>query len=64
MDSDRSLFIISVFTFLTVSAWIFFELVQTTKTPTTPQTVGKILAPLTPTLDNEVFELLSKRVTY
>ncbi len=64
MENERDLFLISLFTFLTVSFWIFFELVKTTKTTTVPQTLPKILAPLSPTLDTEVFSLLRERVTY
>lgn len=64
MENERDLFLISLFTFLTVSSWIFFELVKTTKTTTIPQTIPKILAPLSPTLDTEVFSLLQERVTY
>lgn len=64
MDSDRDLLLISLFTFFTVSAWIFFELVKTTKTTTVPQTVSQILTPLSPSLDNDIFTQLEKRVTY
>lgn len=64
MENERDLFLISLFTFLTVSSWIFFELVKTTKTTTVPQTIPKILTPLSPTLDTEVFSLLQERVTY
>ncbi|MBI3385554.1 hypothetical protein HY031_00550 [Candidatus Gottesmanbacteria bacterium] len=64
MDSDRDLLLISLFTFFTVSAWIFFELVKTTKTTTVPQTVTQILTPLSPTLDNDIFTELQKRVSY
>jgi len=64
MDSDRDLLFIALFTFLTVSLWIFFELVKTTKTTTIPQTVERIITPLSPTLDTDVFDLLKSRVTY
>lgn len=64
MNSERDLLLISLFTFLTVSAWIFFELIKTTKTTTVPTTVEKIITPVSPTLDSQVFESLRKRVTY
>lgn len=64
MNSDRDLFLISLFTFLTVSAWIFFELAKTTKTTTVPDSVANIVTPLSPKLDTEVFDLLNNRVTY
>lgn len=62
MDNERDLFLISLFTFFTVSLWIFFELVKTTKTVTTPQTVSKILSPLSPKLETDIFDTLEKRV--
>ncbi len=64
MNSERDLLLISLFTFLTVSAWIFFELIKTTKTTTVPTTVEKIITPVSATLDSQVFESLRKRVTY
>lgn len=64
MENDRDLLLISVFTFFTVTAWIFFELAKTTKTTTVPQTVSQILIPLSPTLDKDVFALLSQRKKY
>lgn len=64
MDNERDLFLISLFTFFTVSCWIFFELIKTTKTTTVPQTVTKMLTPLSPTLDTDVFDVLRQRVTY
>lgn len=64
MESDRDVFLISLFTFLTVSLWIFFELIKTTKTTTVPQTVTKIIAPLTPSIDTDILEQLRARSTY
>ncbi len=64
MENDRDLLLISLFTFFTVTAWIFFELVKTTKTTTVPQTVSQILTPLSPKLDTDVFTMLENRTTY
>lgn len=64
MDNERDLLLISLFTFFTVSCWIFFELVKTTKTTTVPATVSKILSPLSPKLETDIFTVLEKRVTY
>lgn len=64
MNSDRDIFLISLFTFLTVSLWIFFELVKTTKTVTTPQTVARITAPLSPTIDTDILTQLGSRRVY
>ncbi|EKD87409.1 MAG: hypothetical protein ACD_36C00092G0002 [uncultured bacterium] len=61
MDNERDLLLISLFTLFTVSFWIFFELIKTTKTSTVPATVSKILVPLSPTLETDVFESLEKR---
>lgn len=64
MENERDLFLIALFTFFTVSCWIFFELIKTTKTSTVPQTVAKILTPLSPNLDTSVFDELQKRTLY
>ena len=64
MENDRDVFLISLFTFLTVSLWIFFELIKTTKTTTVPQTITKIIAPLTPSIDTDILEQLRARTTY
>ena len=64
MQNERDLFLVSLFTFLTVSSWIFFELVKTTKTTTTPQTVERIVTPLSPTLDTDVLTQLGTRAVY
>lgn len=64
MDKDRDLFLISLFTFLTVFLWVFFELVKTVKTPTTPATVEKIITPFTPKLDIDILTILDNRKKY
>lgn len=64
MEKDRDIFLISIFTFLTISLWIFFELVKTTKTTTVPATVEKIVTPLNPTLDTGVLSALELRKSY
>lgn len=65
MDTnDRDLFLISVFTFLTVISWMFFELVKTYKTTTTPTTVEKIITPFTPRLDTDILTILQNRKRY
>ncbi len=64
MNNDRDLLLVSVFTFLTISLWIFFELTKTTKTTTTTSAQQAVIAPLTPTLDTQIITDLSKRLTY
>lgn len=62
MDSDRDLLLISVFTFLTVSLWIFFELVKTYKTSTVNSTTEQVIIPLSPKLDTETLDVLNEKL--
>ncbi|MFH0749619.1 MAG: hypothetical protein V1917_01720 [Candidatus Gottesmanbacteria bacterium] len=62
MKSDRDLFLISLFTFVTVLSWIFFELAKTTKTSTVTPTVNQIITPLTPTLDTGTLDMLEQKI--
>lgn len=64
MDNDRDLLLISIFTFLTVVSWIFFELVKTTRTTTITPTVEKIITPLNSRLDNDILTILENRKRY
>ncbi|MBI3577482.1 hypothetical protein HY086_05590 [Candidatus Gottesmanbacteria bacterium] len=61
MDSDRDLLLVSVFTFLTVSLWVFFELVKTTKTTTVTPTVQQVIAPFSSTLETDIVDVLEKK---
>jgi hypothetical protein len=61
MDSDRDLLLISVFTFLTVSLWVFFELVKTTKTTTITPTVQQVITPFSSTLETDIVDMLEKK---
>lgn len=62
MKSDRDLLLISLFTFLTVVSWIFFELIKTTKTSTVAPTVNQIIVPLTPKLDTDTLNMLEQKI--
>ncbi|MCL4360264.1 hypothetical protein M1555_03370 [Patescibacteria group bacterium] len=64
MKADRDLLLVSVFTFFTVSLWIFFELVKTTKTSTVVPTVQNVIAPLPKSLDTAVLTSLAARKHY
>jgi hypothetical protein len=64
MENDRDLFFIAIFTFITVSAWVFFELVKTTKTTTVTNTVQQIVTPFTPTVDTNTLTILGNRKEY
>lgn len=61
MKSDRDLFFISLFTFIAVLSWIFFEFIKTTKTSTVSPMVSQIIAPLTPTLDIDTLDILEQK---
>lgn len=61
MKSDRDLFFISLFTFIAVLSWIFFEFIKTTKTSTVSPMVSQIIAPLTPTLDTDTLDILEQK---
>lgn len=61
MDNDRDLLLVSVFTFLTVSLWVFFELIKTTKTTTVTHTVQQVITPFSSKLDTDILDILEKK---
>lgn len=63
-SSDRDILLVAVFTFLTVSLWIFFELVKTAKTTTVTSAVQQTITPFSPTIDTVTLDALSKRTVY
>ena len=64
MRNDREILLVSLFTFITVMTWIFFELVKTTQTSTVPVISEQVLAPLPKSLDKEVFTTLEQKRVY
>lgn len=64
MKSDRDLLFISLFTFLTVLSWIFFEFVKTTRTSTVTATVNQVITPLTPKLDTGTLDILEQKTKF
>jgi len=64
MKTDRDLLLISLFTFITVLSWIFFELVKTTKTSTVSSTVNQVIIPLTPKLDTDTLDILEQKIKF
>lgn len=62
--TDRDLLLVSIFTFATVSLWIFFELVKTTKMTTVTSTVAQTIVPIPTSIDTKTLEELSKRKIY
>lgn len=63
-ESDRDLLLITIFTFITVLLWIYFELVQTTKTSTNTPVVNQLIVPLTPKLDTDTLNILTTKKSY
>lgn len=61
MKTDRDLFLLSLFTLVTVILWITFELLKTTKTTTVAPSVAQIVVPLTPTLDTGTLDILETK---
>lgn len=63
-NSDRDLLLISVFTFFTVSLWVFFEVLKTIKTTTVTSQTQQIVVPLSPKLDESTFTVLESKTSY
>jgi hypothetical protein len=60
-NSDRDLVLISVFTFFTVTLWIFFEILKTIKTTTVTPEITQTIAPLSPKIDVDTIEMLEEK---
>lgn len=60
-NNDRDLFLISVFTFVTVFLWITFELIKTTKTSTVTAPIQQLSASLSATIDTDTLNVLNSR---
>ncbi len=61
MKTDKDIFLISMFTFITVALWIVFELTKTTKTSTVTAHTQEIIKPLTPSIDTVTLDVLELR---
>lgn len=61
MNNDHDLLLVSIFTFLTVLLWVFFELVKTSNTTTVTTNVQNIITPFNPTIDADTLTILSNR---
>lgn len=64
MRDDRDMLLIAVFTSLTILLWVFFELVQTTKTSTVARPIQKAVTPLSSAIDTTIFTDLESRPTF
>lgn len=62
--TDRDMLLVSVFTFLTVVLWIFFELVKTTKTAVISTTEQFVITPITSKFDTETLSAIKDRPMY
>jgi len=63
-SSDRDLLLISVFTFITVSLWVFFEVLKTVKTTTVTASTIQIVEPLDPKIDMQTIETIASKQVY
>ena len=64
MDEDRDILLIAVFTTLTILLWVFFELVQTTKTSTVARPLQKAVLPMSSKIDTSIFDQLETKQTF
>lgn len=64
MDNDRDILLVAIFTFLTVFAWIFFELIKTSKTSTITQSTQQLIMPIQTTIDTGTLDKLNQRQIY
>ncbi|OGG29157.1 hypothetical protein A2973_01560 [Candidatus Gottesmanbacteria bacterium RIFCSPLOWO2_01_FULL_49_10] len=62
--NDRDLLLIAVFTFITVSSWIVFEVLTTMKTTTVSTSVQQTITPLSSAIDTEALMKLKERKVY
>jgi len=62
--NDRDLVLISVFTFFTVTLWVFFEVIKTVKTTTVTPQVTQTIVPLSPTIDFDVLQTIAGKKVY
>lgn len=64
MDNDRDLLFVSIFTFVTVTLWITFELLKTAKTTTVATSTQQIIVPLSPKIDIDTINIVINSKTY
>lgn len=64
MENDKDLLLVAVFTFLTVSLWITFELVKTVKTTTVTTPVQHIVTPLNASINVDLLTKIKERPVY
>lgn len=62
--NDRDLLLISVFTFFTVTLWVFFEVLKTVKTTTITPRVTQSIVPLSPKIDAQILQTIATKKSY
>ncbi len=62
--SDRDLLLISVFTFFTVTLWVFFEVLKTVKTTTVTSSTTQIIQTLNPKIDTQTVQNIAAKKQY
>jgi hypothetical protein len=62
--NDRDLLLISVFTFFTVTLWVFFEVLKTVKTTTITPQVTQSIVPLSPKIDSQILQTIATKKSY
>lgn len=63
-NNDRDLLLISVFTFFTVTLWVFFEVLKTVKTTTIAPRVTQSIVPLSPKIDSQILQTIATKKSY
>lgn len=63
-NSDRDLLLISVFTFITVAIWVFFEILKTVKTTTITASTTQIVQVLDPKIDMQTVQTIATKKQY
>lgn len=62
--NERDLLLISVFTFFTVTLWVFFEILKTAKTTTISPSTTQIVQTLDPKIDSQTVEAIASKKEY
>jgi len=63
-NANKDLFLLSIFTLITVTLWIFFELLKTIKTSTVKPNVQEVITPLDSKLNTDIFDIIASKNEY
>lgn len=64
MRSDKDVFIVVLFTFITVLTWIFVDFVKTSQTPAKTDVPKELLSPLPDKIDLSVLDEVETRTVF